>query len=54
VASCENSSLDIARDLIASGADLKVIDDWTGCSVLQLARRRGLLALAKLLEEAGA
>jgi ankyrin repeat protein len=54
VASCESSSLDIARDLIASGADLKVIDDWTGCSVLQLARRRGLLALAKLLEEAGA
>lgn len=51
---CENSALGIARDLIASGADVKIVDKSTGRSVLEIAQRMGYLALATLLVEAGA
>lgn len=49
---CRESAVGIARDLIASGAEVKVFDGH-GRSAVDLAKRLEYLELAKVIEEAG-
>lgn len=52
--SCEPEIIDIVRDLIASGADVKVVDPESGQSVLEIARKKSYPNIVRLLEDAGA
>ena len=51
---CQDKALSIARDLIARGADVNVVDRYPKRSALQIATQMNYAALVQLLEDAGA